>query len=70
MEISDDDLDESEKSDSGEAASPTVAVEAPVAVPSPPMRMATIRDSPQWGTMTEEEKRKALHEERVHSQNS
>lgn len=64
MEISDDDLDESEKSESGEAASPTVAVEAPVAVPSPPMRMATIRDSPQWGTMTEEEKRKALHEER------
>lgn len=27
--------------------------------------MATIRDSPTWNTMTEEEKRKALHEERV-----
>jgi hypothetical protein len=63
MEISDDDLDESDRG-SGEIVPPTVAVEAAAPV-APPARMATIRDSPQWGTMTEEEKRKALHEERV-----
>jgi len=43
---------------------PPSALAPPLAPASGPSPTATIRDTPAWTTMTEEEKRKALHDER------